>query len=111
MMFMWGRRFRYGRRGRLPKPVMLGGIPPINVFLPNPPRNVDPIFLELAELEAFRLVDLEGLSQEEAGQRMGVSRGTVWRLLQRARRKVAQALSEGRPIYIISQGPESSPQK
>jgi predicted DNA-binding protein (UPF0251 family) len=44
------------------------------------------------------LVDLEGLSQEEAGERMGVSRGTVWRLLQAARKKTAQALSEGRRI-------------
>jgi predicted DNA-binding protein (UPF0251 family) len=66
--------------------------------------------LELAELEAFRLVDLEGLSQEEAGQRMGVSRGTVWRLVQRARRKTAQALSEGRPIYIVPHVSEGKPE-
>jgi len=98
---MWRRRRRCGRRGRLPKPVMLGITPPINSFAPNPPGNLEPIFLEVAELEAFRLVDLEGLSQEEAGQRMGVSRGTVWRLVQTARRKTAQALSEGRPIYIV----------
>jgi predicted DNA-binding protein (UPF0251 family) len=108
---MWRQRFRCGRKGRFPKPVMLRATPPINGFVPNPPRNIDPIFLELAELEAFRLVDLEGLSQEEAGQRMGVSRGTVWRLLQRARRKTAQALSEGRPIHIVLQGPESGSQQ
>ncbi len=108
---MWRQRFRYGRRGRLPKPVMLGATPPINGFIPNPTRNIDPILLELAELEAFRLVDLEGLSQEEAGRRMGVSRGTIWRLVQRARRKTAQALSEGRPIYIVPQGTESSSQQ
>ena len=54
----------------------------------------------MAELEAFRLVDLEGLSQEEAGRKMGVSRGTIWRLVQSARRKTAQALSEGRPLSI-----------
>jgi predicted DNA-binding protein (UPF0251 family) len=45
---------------------------------------------------------MEGLSQEEAGQHMGVSRGTVWRLVQSARKKTAQALSEGRPIYIAT---------
>ncbi|MEM2111445.1 MAG: DUF134 domain-containing protein [Candidatus Bathyarchaeia archaeon] len=73
----------------------------INGFTPDSPENMEPIFLELAELEAFRLVDLEGLSQEEAGQKMGVSRGTIWRLVQRARRKTAQALSEGRPLYIM----------
>jgi predicted DNA-binding protein (UPF0251 family) len=54
----------------------------------------------MAELEAFRLVDLEGLSQEEAGQRMRISRGTVWRLVQSARKKTAQAISEGRPLTI-----------
>jgi hypothetical protein len=80
---------------------MLGITPPTNSFTPNPPRNLEPVFLEMAELEAFRLVDLEGLSQEEAGQRMGVSRGTVWRLVQSARKKTAQAFSEGRPVYIV----------
>jgi predicted DNA-binding protein (UPF0251 family) len=41
---------------------------------------------------------------------MGVSRGTVWRLVQRARRKTAQALSEGRPIYIVPHASESKPE-
>ena len=81
---------------------MLGVTPPTNSFTPNPPRNLEPIFLEMAELEAFRLVDLEGLSQEEAGQRMRVSRGTVWRLVQSARKKTAQALSEGRPLLFVT---------
>jgi len=88
-------------RGRLPKPIRLGSVPPVSSFVPHPPRDAEPILLEIAELEAFRLVDLEGLFQDEAGRRMGVSRGTVWRLVQRARKKVAQALSEGRPIQIV----------
>lgn len=89
---------------------MLGITPPITNFVPNPPRNLEPIFLEMAELEAFRLVDLEGLSQEEAGQRMGISRGTVWRLVQSARKKTAQALSEGRPVYIVPPASEGNRQ-
>jgi predicted DNA-binding protein (UPF0251 family) len=97
---MWRRRYRCGRRGRFPKPIMFGMNPPTTSFTPNPQRNLEPIFIEMAELEAFRLVDLEGLSQEEAGQKMGVSRGTIWRLVQSARRKTAQALSEGRPLTI-----------
>jgi len=80
---------------------MVGMVPPTNRFIPQPPGSPEPVILEIAELEALRLVDLEGLSQEEAGQRMGVSRGTVWRLVQRARKKMARALSEGRPIYIV----------
>jgi hypothetical protein len=51
----------------------------------------------------LRLVDLEELSQEEAGQKLGVSRGTVWRLVQSARRKIAQALTEGRPLIVSRQ--------
>jgi predicted DNA-binding protein (UPF0251 family) len=102
---MWRGRHRYGRRGRFPKPVTLGSIPPITSFIPNPPRNPESVFIEFAEVEAFRLVDLEGLSQEEAGQRMSISRGTIWRLVQSARRKASQALSEGRPIHIVTSSP------
>jgi predicted DNA-binding protein (UPF0251 family) len=99
---MWRGRRRYARRGRLPKPVTLGVIPSITSFTPNSPRSMYPVFIEFAEVEAFRLVDMEAMSQEEAGQKMGISRGTIWRLLQKARRKVAQALSEGRPIHIVT---------
>jgi len=97
---MWHRRRRRGRRGRIPKPIILERTPPINRFIPNPHLNPKPILIEAAELEVLRLIDLEGLSQEEAGQRMGVSRGTIWRLLKNARRKVAQAITEGRPLHI-----------
>jgi predicted DNA-binding protein (UPF0251 family) len=76
----WRGRHRYGGRGRFPKPVTLGRIPPITSFIPNPSGTPEPIFIEFAEVEAFRLVDMEGLSQEEAGQRMSISRGTIWRL-------------------------------
>ena len=102
---MWrqGRRRRRGRRGRFPKPVRLGMTPPITGFTPNPQGNLEPVYIDRAELEAFRLVDLERLSQEEAGQRMGISRGTVWRLLHNARKKTAQALTEGRPLHIGQQ--------
>ena len=98
---MYRRRRRRGRKGRPPKPVRIGVTPPANVFSPSgPPTNVEPVHLEPAELEALRLVDQEGLSQEEAGEKMDISRGTIWRLLQSARKKLAQALTEGRPIQI-----------
>ena len=98
-----GRRRRRGRRGRLPKPVNIEGAPFVEEFIPVPQRTSEPVYLETAELEAFRLVDLEDLSQEEAGERMGVSRGTVWRLLQSARKKTAQALTNGRPLLVIKE--------
>ncbi len=96
----WRRRRRRGRRGRFPKPISIEKAPKTDQFTPTPQGNPEPIYIEPAELEALRLVDLEGLSQEEAGERMGVSRGTVWRLIQSARKKTAQALTEGRPIRI-----------
>lgn len=58
------------------------------------------VHLGLDELEALRLCDLMGLEQEEAGQQMGVSRGTVQRLLSSARTKVVDALIHGKAIVI-----------
>jgi len=100
----WRYRHRRGRTGRLPKPISIEKAPTTDKFTPSPQGNSEPIYIEPAELEAFRLVDLEGLSQEEAGERMGVSRGTVWRLVQSARKKTAQALSEGRALNIAPFG-------
>jgi predicted DNA-binding protein (UPF0251 family) len=99
----WRHRRRHGRRGRFPKPISIEKNPTINTFNPDPAENPEPVYIELAELEALRLADLEGLSQEEIGERMGVSRGTIWRLLQSARRKTTQALTEGRPLFIATE--------
>jgi len=107
---MWRGRHRCGGRGRFPKPVTLGVFPSITSFTPNPSRNLEPVFIEFAEIEAFRLVDKEGLSQEEAGQRMSISRGTIWRLVQSARRKTSQAISEGRPICVVRSNPNKDTQ-
>ena len=93
---------RRGQRGRQPTPVFIEHTPQAVEFEPNPKRDGEPITIEHAELEALRLVDLEGLTQEEAGERMGVSRGTVWRFLKRAREKVARALTDGRRIQIAT---------
>ena len=83
-------------------------VSPVNSLTPNPAGNLEPVMIDVAELEASRLVDLEGLSQEEAGQRMGVSRGTVWRLVQSARKKTMLALTQGRPIQITSYSPDAN---
>jgi RNA polymerase sigma factor (sigma-70 family) len=62
--------------------------------------EVEKISLSRDELEAFKLCDLDDLTQEEAGLRMGVSRGTVQRILASARKKAAAALSKGRAIVF-----------
>jgi Predicted DNA-binding proteins len=56
--------------------------------------------LTINELEAIRLIDLEGLNQEDAAYMMGVSRRTFWNDLKSARRKVAEALVKGKAIEI-----------
>jgi predicted DNA-binding protein (UPF0251 family) len=63
-------------------------------------RDIDWLTLPLDEFEALRLVDREGLDQDQAAGRMGVSRPTVTRLLGRARRKIARVLCEGMALAI-----------
>jgi len=95
-----GKRYRRGRRGRFPKPVIIPNPVKTQEFIPQNTPTANTVTIEPAELEAIRLVDLEGLSQEQAGTKMGVSRGTIWRLVKSARKKVAQALTEGRPLKV-----------
>jgi predicted DNA-binding protein (UPF0251 family) len=61
------------------------------------------------ELEALRLMDLEDLTQEDAAQRMGVSRSTFQRIVAQARRQVALALSEGAALIIEGAVVDRSP--
>jgi predicted DNA-binding protein (UPF0251 family) len=72
------------------------------VFKPTgtPLRELPRIHLHQDELEALRLCDLQGLFQEQAGEKMGISRGTVQRLLTSAHRKVAEALTEGAALIM-----------
>jgi predicted DNA-binding protein (UPF0251 family) len=67
-------------------------------------KNPVPIELTYPEFEAFRLSDLEKLTQEEIAKRMKTSRGTVWRLLESAREKIAKAIVESRPLIIAEKG-------
>jgi predicted DNA-binding protein (UPF0251 family) len=63
-----------------------------------PLSEVEQIPLSRDELEAMKLCDLDDLTQEEAGAKMGVSRGTVQRTLSAARKKVVTALTKGQAI-------------
>jgi uncharacterized protein len=75
------------------------------VFKPagTPLKELEILQLALDELESLHLCDGEGKTQEEAGICMGVSRGTVQRLLATARHKVARALV-GQKALAISDG-------
>lgn len=56
--------------------------------------------LSFEELEAIRLADVEGLSQLDGAEQMGVSRATFGRVLAEARSAVAHALTNGWSIRI-----------
>ena len=65
-----------------------------------PRCDLTQVDLSLDGLEALRLADVEGLYQEEAASRMGISRATFARVLAQARRTVAEAIVEGRALVI-----------
>ena len=80
----------------------VAGRPVVSVFHPAgiPARGLVEIVLTLDEFEAIRLADLEGLYQEQAAERMSVSRPTFGRILAAAHRKVAEALAHGKTLKI-----------
>ena len=74
------------------------------VFKPagTPLGQLECITLFHDELEALHLCDGQDKTQAEAGDCMGVSRGTVQRLLSEARRKVAEALVKQAALAVVS---------
>ncbi|MEM2913788.1 MAG: DUF134 domain-containing protein [Candidatus Bathyarchaeia archaeon] len=100
----WRWRWRKGYRGRPFSELFLYSLPSSKRFIPDPCLNPEPIELSYPEYEALRLVDFEGLIQEEAAKRMGTSRGTIWRLVSSGRKKLLDALVNSRPIILTSKG-------
>jgi predicted DNA-binding protein (UPF0251 family) len=97
------------------KPRFLSFEPGTMTFVPATPSGVprargEPIFMSYDEFEAFHLIYGLNLNQEEAAKRMRISRGTVWRCLESARKKVATMLAERRPLVVtpVSPQPEMS---
>ena len=52
------------------------------------------------ELEAIRLVDVEHMRQEDAAKKMGISSGTIQRIIEATREKIGKALIDGQAISI-----------
>ena len=76
--------------------------PAVLYFKPQgiPMSVLDEIILEPDELEAIRLADLLGLSQEESAEKMNISRATFGRIINSAHLKVADGILNGKALHI-----------
>jgi len=80
----------------------VSSMPESSYFKPRgiPLCSLEEVVLTMDEFEAIRLADLEGLYQEEAAEKMKVSRPTFGRIIESARRKIAEALVKGKALKI-----------
>ncbi|MCF6464357.1 DUF134 domain-containing protein [Clostridium sp. Cult2] len=76
--------------------------PDTTYFMPSGKENqeIEEVRLKLEELEAIRLKDMEGLTQQECADIMEVSRQTFQNIIDSARKKIAIALTQGLAINI-----------
>lgn len=77
-------------------------LPNVTYFKPAgiPMRELEEVSLSLEEAEAIRLKDLQGLDQEQAAEKMNVSRPTFQRMLVSARQKIAEVILNGKAMRI-----------
>lgn len=78
------------------------GAPADTCFKPNgvPMNSIEQVQLESDEFEALRLVDLQGMQQQQAAVQMGVSRQTLANILKAGRYKVADCLYTGKALMM-----------
>lgn len=81
---------------KIESPPLMQGYKPFGI----PCRDLEQIILQFDEYESIRLLDYEGLLQEQAAERMNVSRPTLTRIYENARRTIAKAFVEGKMIVI-----------
>lgn len=78
------------------------GNPNSSYFKPAgiPLNTLEESILDLDEFEAIRLIDYEETSQEEASKKMQISQPTLSRILKSARKKISDAIINGKAIKI-----------
>lgn len=76
--------------------------PAVDCFKPcgMPLKKLETVTLEADELEAVRLIDFEGLYQQDAADKMNISRTTFARTVDSARKKTADAILHGKGLII-----------
>jgi uncharacterized protein len=92
-------------RSTMPRPRCcrnIGTLPATRVFAPAGccQQEGETLTLAFDELEALRLCDMQMLHQHQAAEEMGVSRQTIGRMLEEARKKVATAIIAGHTLKI-----------
>ena len=86
-----------------PKKERIVSAPPkVLIFKPAgiPIVELEQVQLSIDEFEAIRLADLFGEDQESASKKMGISRPTFTRLIEKARKKVADAIINCKELII-----------
>jgi predicted DNA-binding protein (UPF0251 family) len=80
----------------------IGREPGANYFKPHgiPVSNLEEVIITLDEFEALRLADFEGLYHENSAANMNISRQTFGRIIDSARKKIADALVHGKALKI-----------
>ena len=80
----------------------IGCMPGVSYYKPKgiPSSFLEEVILTLDEFEAIRLADCEGLYQEQAANKMDISRQTFGRIVDSAHRKIADALIHGKALKI-----------
>ena len=75
-------------------------LPVYRSFSPDDTAATDNVLMTVDEFEALRLLDNEGLTQEACASRMNIARTTVTAIYDSARKKVADALVNGKRLLI-----------
>ncbi len=81
---------------RISSPPKMQGFKPFGI----PAKNLSSVSLQMDEYESIRLLDYNGLTQEQAAEQMNVSRPTLTRIYEKARQTIAKAIVEGKMIII-----------
>lgn len=81
---------------KIVSPPLMAGFKPFGV----PQSFVEKVVLQYDEYEAIRLLDYNGMLQEQAAEQMNVSRPTLTRIYENARKIIAKAFVEGKMIVI-----------
>jgi len=89
----------------MPRPFkcrQVGCEPDISYFKPRgiPVSRLEEVILTMDEFESVRLADLEGMYQDDAAKKMNISRQTFGNIVKSARKKIAEALVNGKAIKI-----------